>query len=103
MADSLSLLFRLKAQNETGPAIKAAQADVQKLKQSFGPELQTATRALSNVTQNLTANLQGFSSRVPVVGTAVNGLSNAFSNLSSASTSVSAGVAGVATLVFPSR
>lgn len=96
MADSLSLLFRLKAQNETGPAIKAAQADVQKLKQSFGPELQTATRALSNVTQNLTANLQGFSSRVPVVGTAVNGLSNAFSNLSSASTSVSAGVAGVA-------
>lgn len=77
-SSDLSLLFRLKAENQASPAIKATQADIAKLTSTtsaqFGQMQAVTTRSLGLVTQNLTS----LSSRIPVVGTAVSSLSSQF-------------------------
>lgn len=99
--DGLSLLFKLKASNEASPAIKATQADIAKLTSStsaqFGQMQAVTTRSLGLVTQNLTQ----VASRVPVVGTAVSGLTTTFGTMTTATGSASVGLgvfAGAAVL-----
>lgn len=92
----LSLLFHLRAQNQTGPAFKSVQADAAQLKAKFGSEFgqmsQVATTSLGNITQSLAQ----VGSNLPVVGNAVNGLSSQFSSIAGTATSAASGVGALA-------
>lgn len=92
----LSLLFRLRAQNEASPAIKATQADIAKLKTAFGQDFgqmqSIANSALSSVTTNLTR----LSGNIPVVGTAVNGLASSLGTMAGESTAAAGSLAAIA-------
>lgn len=96
MADGLELLFKLKAQNQASPVVHAVQADVSKLKTSFGSDFNAmqgaATRALSGITSSLT----NFSGQIPVVGGALRTLSTELSTMAGESTAAGSSVAAMA-------
>lgn len=70
MADDLSLLFRLKADNaQAKAAINDTRAAVAQLRQSFGPELTQTVTAANSAFSTISDNLNLFvSQRVPLVG-----------------------------------
>lgn len=96
MADDLSLLFRLKAQNQASPVINTVQSDVAKLTKSAGSDFnalsQVSTAALSKITSSLT-NMAG---SVPIVGNAVSGLSSELTGLATATEGAGAEFAAIA-------
>lgn len=95
-SSDLSLLFQLRAQNQTGPAFKSVQADAAQLKAKFGSEFgqmsQVATTSLGQVTQSLVQ----VSGQLPIVGNAVSGLSSQFSSIAGTATSAATGVSSIA-------
>lgn len=96
MADDLSLLFRLRAQNQAGPVIKGLQNDIQKLRQSTTSDFtqinQIATSSLSRITSSITSIAQ----QVPVLGSAVNGLSSDMTALAAGTGEATAGLSAMA-------
>lgn len=96
MADDLSLLFRLRAQNQASPVIKGLQSDINKLKQSTTSDFtqinQIATSSLSRITSSITS----IASQVPVLGTAVNGLSSDMTALAAGTGEAASGLAAMA-------
>lgn len=98
----LSLLFKLRAQNEASPAIKATQADIARLTSTtstqFNQMQAVTTTALGKVTQSLTQ----VSSHIPVVGTAISGVSSQLGTLTATATTSASSmglIAGAAVLV----
>lgn len=96
MADGLELLFKLKAQNEVSPVLRVTQADLARLRQSFGADFTamqgSATRALGGITSSLT-NLSG---RIPIVGGAVQSLTAEVGTLASGSAVLGTGFVAMA-------
>lgn len=96
MADDLSLLFRLRAQNQASPVIKTVEGDIQKLSSSttthFNSMQQVSTVALSKISQSIT-NLAG---QVPVLGNAVSGLSSELSSMAGEATAAGSEFAAIA-------
>lgn len=99
-SENLSLLFQLRAQNQTAPAFKAVQADALQLKTKFGSEFgqlsSVTTTALGKVTQSLTT----VGGQVPVVGKAVTGLGASFGTMAGLATVSVAAIGAVAAGIF---
>lgn len=96
MAEGLEVLFKIKAQNQASAPIHAVQADVQKLRQSFGSDFTVmqgvATTALSNITGSLTR----VAGNLPVVGSAVNALSSSLGTMAGESVGVAGSLGAIA-------
>lgn len=85
MADDLSLLFRLKAENAQAKAVLAdTRQAVAQLRQSFGPQLTQTVTVANKTFSDLGDNLQNFvAQRAPLVGGAVVRVTDALKGLSS--------------------
>lgn len=84
MADDLSLLFRLKAENAQAKTVMAdTRAAVGQLRQSFGPQLTQTVTAANKAFSGLGDNLQNFvAQRLPLFGGAIARTSGALAELS---------------------
>jgi hypothetical protein len=83
MADDLSLLFRLRADNTQAKAAMAdTRAAVNQLRQSFGPQLTQSVTVANKTFSDLGNNLNNFvAQRVPAVGGAVVRVTDALKGL----------------------
>jgi hypothetical protein len=97
MGDSdLGLLFKLKGDNTSAKAsITETRAAIATLRSSFGNELNVMQGVANRSFASITQNLNQFAGQVPVVGTAVSGLSSQFGALASPM-----GIATIATLAL---
>lgn len=81
MADSLAVLFRLRAENQASPVVKTVQADVAKLSsttsQQFNAMQQISTAAIGQITSSLT----NFSAQLPIANAAVSKVSETVNTL----------------------
>jgi len=98
MADDLSLLFRLRAQNQASPAIKQVQGDVSRLTKTTSTEFNAMQQVTTSALGRITSSLTNFSSQIPVVGNAVSGLSD---ELTTMATSTGASGSQFAALAGP--
>ncbi len=96
MADDLAVLFKIKAQNQASPVVHAVDADIHQLNRTFGSQFpqmqQVATVALGQITSNLT----NVTSRIPILGSTVNLLTNDMAGLSVTTTEAGAATASLA-------
>ena len=97
MADDLSLLFRLKADNaQAKAAISDTRAAVAQLRQSFGPELTQTVTAANSAFSTISDNLNLFvSQRVPLVGGAFVRITENLRGLTGESKGTEKAIAGV--------
>lgn len=98
MADDLSLLFRLKADNTQAKAVIAdTRASVAQLRQSFGPQLSQTVTVTNKAFSDLGANLNNFvAQRVPLVGGAIVRVTEGLKGFSSEGAKTEKAIAGVA-------
>lgn len=92
----LSLLFKLRAQNEASPAIKATQADIAKLKTAFGQDFGQMQNIANSALSSVTTNLTRLSGNIPIVGTAVNGLASSLGTMAGEGTAAAGSLAAIA-------
>lgn len=98
MADDLSLLFRLRAENTQAKAVLAdTRAAVAQLRQSFGPQLTQTVTVASKSFSDLGDNLNNFvAQRVPLVGSAVIRITDGLKGLGAQSPKTQKAVSSVA-------
>lgn len=96
MADSgLDLLFRLKASNQATPAIKSVQADVAKLRQTFGSDFNQMKAVSTTAISSITSSFSGLTGRVPVLGGVLNSLTSELTATAGATTQTGASLAAL--------
>lgn len=98
MADDLSLLFRLRAENTQAKAVLAdTRAAVSQLRQSFGPQLTQTVTVANKTFSELGDNLSNFvAQRVPLVSSAVIRITDGLKGLGAESPKTQKAVANVA-------
>lgn len=98
MADDLSLLFRLRAENTQAKAVLTdTRASVAQLRQSFGPQLSQTVTVTNKAFSDLGDNLNNFvAQRVPLVGGAIVRVTQGLRGFSAEGKSTEKAIAGVA-------
>lgn len=98
MADDLSLLFRLRADNTQAKAVlNDTRAAVAQLRQSFGPQLSQTVTVTNKAFSDLGDNLNNFvAQRVPLVGGAIVRVTDGLKAFSSEGAKTEKAIAGVA-------
>lgn len=98
MADDLSLLFRLKADNAQAKAvITDTRAAVAQLRESFGPQLTQSVTVANKAFSDIGDNLNNFvAQRVPLVGGAIVRITEGLRNAGGESSKTDKAIAGVA-------
>lgn len=98
MADDLSLLFRLRADNTQAKAVLTdTRAAVAQLRQSFGPQLTQTVTVANKAFTDLGDNLNNFvAQRVPLVSSAVIRVTDGLKGLSAESPKTQKAVASIA-------
>lgn len=98
MADDLSLLLRLRAENTQAKAVLSdTRAAVAQLRQSFGPQLTQTVTVANKAFTDLGDNLNNFvAQRVPLVGGAVVRITDGLKSIGTQSPKTQKAVAGVA-------
>ena len=97
MADDLSLLFRIRGDSSGAKAAAAdARQAITQLKNSATSDLKAIQSASTFSLGSITQTAGQISQSIPVVGRAVNSLSNSFTSLTDASTGAATGIASMA-------
>lgn len=103
MADDLSLLFKLKAQNQASTVIKTVQSDVEKLGQSATAEFKLMESASTIALGKISSSLTNLTGQIPLLGNSLNSLaaeaeasSTSFAELLGSMGPVGIAIAGIA-------
>lgn len=98
MADDLSLLFRLRADNAQAKAVlNDTRAAVAQLRQSFGPQLTQTVTVANKAFSDIGDNLQSFvAQRVPLVGGAIVRITDGLKQFGGESAKTQKAITGVA-------
>jgi len=96
MASDLSLLFRLKAENQASPVIHQVQADSKKLTQSVSSDFSALAQVSNSTLGKITTSLTNFSGSIPIVGNAVSSLTSDLSSMATVTEGAGAEFAALA-------
>lgn len=82
MADDLSLLFRLKAQNQASPVIRTVQADASRLAQTVGADFNRMSQVSTVALGRISSALSDLSANAPIAGRGLSSISNVLGSVS---------------------